>query len=76
MKSKKKKVKYYLGLDVHKKFTEYVVRDKEGNTLIEERCASIPRDVKEVLNSYFYFSIIALEPNFRSSGSWNYFSSL
>ena len=38
---KTKKIRFYIGLDVHKKFTVYAVRDLDGNIVLDGRCASI-----------------------------------
>ncbi len=60
---KTKKVRYYIGLDVHKKFTEYVVHNLDGNIELEGRCASIGNDLYEVLEPYLFSCVIGLETN-------------
>jgi len=35
------KTKYYIGLDVHKEKTTYVIRDRLGNILLEGESATL-----------------------------------
>ena len=44
-----KNTKYYIVLDVHKKKTTYVVRDKIGNVLLEGETATLYSDLHERL---------------------------
>ena len=54
-------MKYYIGLDVHKEKTTYVVRDKLGNILLEGITATIYTELYKWLNPYLESSIIGLE---------------
>jgi len=56
-----KNKKYYIGLDVHKKKTTYVVRDKLGNILLEGETATLYSELYERLKPYLNPSIIGLE---------------
>lgn len=55
------KVKYFIGLDVHKERTTYVVRDKIGNIVIEDETASLYLELYARLKPYLKTSIIGLE---------------
>jgi transposase len=56
-----KNTKYYIGLDVHKERTTYVVRDKSGNILLEGETATLYNELYERLRSYLKSSIIGVE---------------
>lgn len=60
---KQKNVEFYIGLDVHKKFTAFAVRDKEGKNVKEGTCASTPQDLKANLEPYLFSSVLGLETN-------------
>lgn len=55
------KTKYFIGLDVHKKKTTYVVRDKLGNILLEGETATLYTELYKRLKSYLESSVIGLE---------------
>ena len=55
------KCKYFIGLDVHKKKTTYVVRDKLGNILLEGEVPTLYSELHERLKPYLNPSIIGLE---------------
>lgn len=57
----KKHKKYYIGLDVHKKKTTYVVRDNIGNILLEGEAATRYADLLPILQKYLNDGIIGLE---------------
>ena len=44
--------KYFIGLDVHKEKTTYVVRDKIGNILLEGETATLYNELHERLKPY------------------------
>lgn len=56
-----KKVNHYIGLDVHKERTTYVVRDKIGNIVLEGEAASLYTELVPRLKPYLRSSIIGLE---------------
>ena len=56
-----KNTKYYIGLDVHKERTTYVVRDKIGNILVEGETATLYQELFPRLKTYLTTSIIGLE---------------
>ena len=56
-----KNTKYFIGLDVHKEKTTYVVRDKIGNILLEGETATLYTELQERLKPYLNLSIIGLE---------------
>ena len=56
-----KKVNHYIGLDVHKERTTYVVRDKIGNIILEGEAASLYTELVPRLKPYLRSSIIGLE---------------
>jgi len=56
-----KKPKYYIGLDVHKERTTYVVRDKIGNILSEGETATLYHELFPRLKSYLTQAVIGLE---------------
>ena len=60
---KTKNVEFYIGLDVHKNFTAYAVRDKEGKNVKEGSCASTPQDLKANLEPYLFSCVLGLETN-------------
>ena len=55
------KTKYFIGLDVHKKKTTYVVRDKIGNILNEGKTATLYPELYVQLKTYFTGAKIGLE---------------
>jgi transposase len=55
------KTKYFIGLDVHKEKTTYVVRDRIGNILLEGETATLYSELQERLQPYLNSSIIGLE---------------
>lgn len=73
---KRKKVKFFIGLDVHKKFTYYVVRDIDGNILLESRCASIGSDLHDILEPYLCSCVIGLETNTEIYPVYEHFKKL
>lgn len=73
LKNLRKKTHYFIGLDVHKEFTAYVVRDKDGNILENGECASRGQDIKKILQSYFCSCIIGVETNTEIYPIYNYF---
>lgn len=56
-----KNIKYFIGLDVHKKSTTYVVRDKTGNIVTDGEVATLYSELSERLEPYLNASIIGLE---------------
>jgi transposase len=56
-----KKPKYYIGLDVHKEKTTYVVRNQAGNILLEGEVATLYKELEERLHSFLSLSLIGLE---------------
>ena len=58
-----KNAEFYIGLDVHKMFTAYAVRDREGKIVKEGSCASLPKDLKFNLEPYLFSCKIGLETN-------------
>ena len=56
-----KNKKYFIGLDVHKKKTTYVVRDKIGNIVLEGEAATLYSELYERLEPYLKSSVIGLE---------------
>jgi transposase len=56
-----KNPKYFIGLDVHKEKTTYVVRDKIGNILLDGETATLYNELHERLKPYLKSSIIGLE---------------
>ena len=56
-----KNKKYFIGLDVHKEKTTYVVRDRMGNILLEGEAATLYNELHERLKPYLKPSIIGLE---------------
>lgn len=57
----KNKKKYFIGLDVHKEKTTYVVRDILGNILVEGEVTTLYKELFERLKSYLNSAIIGLE---------------
>jgi transposase len=55
------KCKYFIGLDVHKEKTTYVVRDKLGNILLEGEAPTLYSELHERLKPYLNPSVIGLE---------------
>jgi transposase len=53
--------KYYIGLDVHKERTTYVVRDKIGNILLEGETATLYQELFTRLKPCLTASVIGLE---------------
>ena len=56
-----KNKKYFIGLDVHKKSTTYVVRDQMGNIVTDGEVATLYSELSERLEPYLKSSIIGLE---------------
>lgn len=56
-----KNEKYFIGLDVHKKKTTYVVRDRIGNIVLEGETATLYSELYERLEPYLKSSVIGLE---------------
>jgi len=56
-----KNTKYYIGLDVHKERTTYVVRDRLGNILAEGETATLYQELSPRLKPYLNTAIIGLE---------------
>jgi len=56
-----KNKKYYIGLDVHKEKTTYVVLDRIGNILLEGETATLYSELFERLKTYLNSSMIGLE---------------
>jgi len=56
-----KNTKYYIGLDVHKIKTTYVVKDQTGNILLEGEIASKYNELYEQLKPYLKSATIGLE---------------
>ena len=55
------KTKYYIGLDVHKERTTFMVRDRLGNILLEGETATLYQELFPRLKTYLKSSIIGLE---------------
>ena len=56
-----KNTKYFIGLDVHKEKTTYVVKDKIGNIVLEGETATLYSELYERLEPYLKSSVIGLE---------------
>lgn len=56
-----KNTKYFIGLDVHKEKTTYVVKDRIGNILLEGETATLYSELQERLKPYLNHSSIGLE---------------
>ena len=56
-----KNAKYFIGLDVHKEKTTYVVKDRLGNILLEGETATLYSELLERLKPYLNLSSIGLE---------------
>ena len=56
-----KNKKYFIGLDVHKEKTTYVVRDRLGNILLEGEAATLYNELYERLKPYLKSSVIGVE---------------
>ena len=56
-----KNKKYFIGLDVHKEKTTYVVRDRIGNIILEGETATLYSELYERLKPYLKSSVIGLE---------------
>jgi transposase len=56
-----KNTKYFIGLDVHKERTTYVIRDKIGNILLEGETATLYTELYPQLKTYLNKAIIGLE---------------
>ena len=56
-----KNTKYFIGLDVHKERTTYVIRDKIGNILLEGETATLYTELYPQLKTYLNTAIIGLE---------------
>lgn len=55
------KTKFYIGLDVHDKVTQYAVRTWQGDIALEGQCASTYRDVKQRINPYAFSCVVGME---------------
>ena len=53
--------KYFIGLDVHKQKTTYVVKDKIGNIILEGTTSTLYSELHKKLETYLKSSIIGLE---------------
>lgn len=53
--------KFFIGLDVHSKSTDYVVRSWHGDVVLEGTCATSYRDLKEHLQVYFHSCVVGIE---------------
>ena len=53
--------KFYIGLDVHVKSTQYAVRTWQGEVISEGKCATVYKDVKSALESYLHSCIVGME---------------
>ena len=67
------KTKYFIGLDVHKKKTTYVVRDKLGNILIEGKTATLYTELYPQLKKYLNAAKIGLEASTSYYTLYQYF---
>ncbi len=56
-----KNTKYYIGLDVHKEKTTYVVRDRIGNIILEGKTTTLYSELYKKLENYLKSSSIGLE---------------
>lgn len=56
-----KNTKYFIGLDVHKKKTTYVVKDKIGNSILQGETPTLYSELYEQLEPYLKSSMIGLE---------------
>ena len=56
-----KNTKYFIGLDVHKEKTTYVVKNKIGNILLEGETATLYNELYERLKPYLKSSVIGVE---------------
>ena len=56
-----KNKKYFIGLDVHKKKTTHVVKDRIGNIVLEGETATLYSELYEQLEPYLKSSVIGLE---------------
>ena len=56
-----KNTKYFIGLDVHKKRTTYVVKDRIGNIVLEGETATLYSELYGRLEPYLKSSIVGLE---------------
>ncbi|MAE43345.1 hypothetical protein CMO93_06220 [Candidatus Woesearchaeota archaeon] len=53
--------KFYIALDVHTKKTQYAVRTWEGDMLLDGYCASMYKDLKDILEPYFHSCVVGME---------------
>lgn len=56
-----KNTKYFIGLDVHKQKTTYVVKDRIGNIVLEGKTATLYSELFDQLEPYLKSSMIGLE---------------
>jgi transposase len=56
-----KNVEFYIGLDVHKKTTTCVIRDKYGQIIEDIKCASLYKELHTAIEPYLFSSVIGLE---------------
>ena len=69
----KKEVKFYIGLDVHAKFTQYIVRDLKGTILLDGRSTSNPEELYEIIEPYLSPCVIGLETNIEIYPVYEFF---
>lgn len=55
------KTRFFIGLDVHKDPTVYVVRDWKGNVVREGKCATDYKDLKSNLEPYLFSCVVGME---------------
>lgn len=53
--------KFYIGLDVHDKMTQYAVRTWQGDIILNGSCASRYSDIKQVLEAYCFSCVVGME---------------
>ena len=53
--------KYFIGLDVHVKCTQYAVRSWQGDLVLEGKCSTTYSDVKAVLEPYYCSCMVGME---------------
>lgn len=55
------KIKFYIGLDVHDKVTQYAVRTWQGDIALEGQCSTTYRDVKRRIEPYSHSCMVGME---------------
>lgn len=53
--------KFYIGLDVHTKSTQYAVRTWQGNIILEGKCATVYEDLKTAVEPYLHSCVVGME---------------